>query len=85
MKTFASDISEALIQRLKEKGIESQIVKRFIKDLIYAFGSHPEITPFELDSYLHRLGWNDVNLDYQTYQLAKACFEDSDLKNSMML
>ena len=79
------DIRELLIQRLKNKGIESQIIKRFIKDLIYAFSSNPEITPFELDSYLHRLGWEEINVDYQTYQLAKAIFEDVDMRKGMSL
>lgn len=83
MEAFESNISEILIQHLKSKGIASKIIERFIKDMIYAFSNNPEISLFELSSYLHQMGWDDVNIDYQTYQLAKASFEDREMKNSM--
>lgn len=82
MEAFSSEINDILMQRLKTKGIDSHVIRRFIKDLIHAFSSNPEMSPFELDSYLRQMGWDDVNLDYQTYQLAKACFENGDLKKN---
>ena len=52
METIEPNISDILIQRLKAKGIESQILGRFIKDVMYAFNSDAELSPFELDCYL---------------------------------
>ena len=83
MQAFESNISEMLVQHLKNKGIATKIIERFIKDMIYAFNNNPEISVFELGSYLRQMGWDDVNIDYQTYQLAKASFEDRDRKDSM--
>jgi hypothetical protein len=85
MENFVPHISEILIQRLKRKGIESQIIKRFIKDLMNAFNNNSQISLSELDSNLHGLGWDDINLDDQTYQLAKAYFEERHFKKTMMI
>ena len=83
MKPFSADMKDILLQRLREKGVDSLIIRRFIKDLIFAFSSNPEMSPFELENYLRQIGWEDIKLDYQTYQLAIACHENGNLEKMM--
>ncbi len=35
----------------------------------------------QVNNRLHSLGWNDIDLDYHTFQLAKECFEINGLKS----
>ena len=84
MENFSSDINEIFMQRLKSKGIDSLVIVRFIKDLTYAFTNNHEISPIELESYLRQMGWDEFNVDYHTYQLAKAFYENGDLKMRMI-
>ena len=75
MKEKSVDIGKVLVEELKEKGIESGIIPRFIKDLVYSFEADPSISLSDVNDRLHLLGWEDVEMDYHTLQLAIASFE----------
>ena len=75
MEERSTDIEEILISELKEKGIESNIIPRFIKDLIYSLQIDPSGSLSDVNARLHFLGWEDVELDYHTLQLAIASYE----------
>jgi hypothetical protein len=77
MKELYTDIEETLINELKGKGIENNIIPRLIKDLAYSFQNDPAVSLSEVNDRLHFLGWEDVELDYHTLQLAIASFERS--------
>ena len=68
-------IKMTLVDRLRTKGIEPGIIPWFIKNLANTikFDSHMGLS--EINRRMKWLGWDDVELDYHTYQLAKACFE----------
>jgi hypothetical protein len=68
-------IKMTLVDRLKTKGVDPGIIPWFIKNLARTmkFDSHMNLS--QINSRLKWLGWDDVELDYHTYQLAKACFE----------
>ena len=75
MEERDTDIEKILIGELKEKGIEFKIIPRFIKDLAYSFQIDPHVSLSDVNDRLHFLGWDDVEMDYHTLQLAIASFE----------
>ena len=75
MEKRSKNIKETLINELKGKGIENNIIPRFIKDLAYSFQIDPSVSLSDVNNRLHFLGWEDVELDYHTLQLAIASFE----------
>ena len=81
MKTPPTDIYTTLIHQLDKIGIESNTIPRLIKDLIISLSDNPSMSLFQVNSRLHGLGWDDIELDYHTFQLVKACFENGSLKS----
>jgi hypothetical protein len=75
MEEYLTDIEETLINELKRKGIENNIIPRLIKDLAYSFQINLSVSLSDVNDRLHFLGWEDVELDYHTLQLAIAFFE----------
>ena len=75
MEAHSTDIAKTLINKLRGKGIEHKIIPRFIKDLAYSFRIDPSVSLSDVNERLHFLGWEDVELDYHTLQLAIASFE----------
>ncbi|MBW1854217.1 MAG: hypothetical protein JRJ00_05980 [Deltaproteobacteria bacterium] len=78
METSSTDIETTLMQQLEKMGIEPNTIPRLIKDLVISFSDNPSMSLFQVNSHLHGLGWD--YLDYHTFQLAKACFENGTLK-----
>jgi hypothetical protein len=75
MEDYSTNIEKILINELKGKGIENIIIPRFIKDLAYFFQIDSSVSLSDVNDRLHFLGWEDVELDYHTLQLAIASFE----------
>ena len=75
MEEHAADIERTLINELKGKGIDNNIIPRFIKDLAYSFQIDPSVSLSDVNDRLHFLGWDEVEMDYHTLQLAIASFE----------
>ena len=63
------------IHRLEMKGIRRQQIPGFLRLLADLFSGDPAMDLLALNRHLHYLGWDDVELDYHTLQLAIACFE----------
>ena len=68
-------IEETLLNELQGKGINDEAIPRFIKDLAYSYEIDPSYSLSEINERLHYLGWDDIELDYHTLQLAIASFE----------
>ena len=68
-------LEETLINELQEKGINDDIIPRFIKDIAFSSEIDPYFSLSEINDRLHYLGWDDIELDYHTLQLAIASFE----------
>ena len=81
METYSIDIKNVLIGQLKEKGVALHTIPRIIKDLTISFSDNPSLNLFQANTRLHLLGWDDVKLDYHTFQLAKANFENDSMKH----
>ena len=70
-----------LINRLEKKGIEPSIIHGFIRDLSNTIVVNPYMNLLQVNKQLHLLGWDSVELDYYTLELATACFEAEGLKS----
>jgi hypothetical protein len=75
METDITNIENILFQQLENRGIKLNTIPRFIKDLRISFFDDPDVTLFQVNNRLDLLGWNDFQLDYHIFQLAKAYFE----------
>lgn len=64
---------EHLLQRLEEIGIEQNLIPGFMKDIANSLFTNSDMNYSQVNERLHSLGWNDVELDYHTFQLAREC------------
>jgi len=48
MEEHSTDIEETLINELKRKGIDNNIIPRFIKDMAYSFQIDPSVSLSDL-------------------------------------
>ncbi len=65
--------TEHLLQRLQEMGIESNQIPGFMKDLANSLFLDSATTYSQVNKRLHSLGWNEIELDYRTFELAREC------------
>ena len=70
-----NQLTQILIDRLEKKGMESEEIPGFIRDLANALFVNPHSNHLHLNEQLHLLGWDDLDLDYRTLEVATACFE----------
>jgi len=75
-------LKELLIQRLERLGVEVHLIPGFLRLLANSLFVYSETNRFLVNQHLHYLGWDDFELDEQTYQLAIACFEAEGLSSS---
>ena len=68
-------IQKILLNRLKTIGIEPNHIPTLIKDIFNTFFINPHATFFQVKERLHFLGWNDVELDYHTFSLARESYQ----------
>lgn len=73
-------IKHTLIQRLEKKGLEADLIPSFIRSLANSYVVNPQMNVSQVNQKLQSLGWAGVEVDYHTFQLALACFEDEGLK-----
>jgi hypothetical protein len=64
---------EKLLQRLEKIGVEQKLISAFMKDLANSLFHNPNMNFSQANERLHYIGWNDIELDYHTFQLAKEC------------
>jgi hypothetical protein len=64
---------ENLLQRLEKIGIEQKLIPAFMKDLANSLALNPNMNFTQVNERLRYIGWNDIELDYHTFQLAKEC------------
>ena len=71
----AKALHRVLLERLETIGIQSNHIPTFIKDIFNSFFINPHATFLQVNERLQFLGWNDVELDYHTFMLAKESFQ----------
>jgi hypothetical protein len=70
-----ADLYQLLLTRLQPQGIEPDDLPLFLRDLAAIHKSKPESDIAALNAKLNVLGWHQVQLDYQSLQLALAWME----------
>jgi hypothetical protein len=76
--TDPGPVRRALVHRLAALGIHRELVPGLIRNIAVAHRIDPYIDRLRFNRRLRYLGWNDLNLDYHTWQLALACLETED-------
>jgi hypothetical protein len=69
---MAEQLKEILVQRLEDKGIGRQAAPGFIRNLTNILSEYPLLSLGEVNRIMQYLGWQDVDLDYHTFQLVLA-------------
>jgi hypothetical protein len=68
-------IIRILIERLTGKGMEVTTIPAYLRNFAQTVLAHPHITLNELNDQLQFLGWDDFELDNDTFYLILAVFE----------
>ena len=76
MESYPINLKQILLQRLKEIVVEPNLISGLMKALAGFFYLNPNISLLQVNERLHYLGWNDIELDYHTYQLAIECLDE---------
>ncbi len=66
---------QLLIDNLASKGLKDEIIPSVIRSMRICYASDPQMNSLKTNRLIHSLGWNDIDLDYQTLKLSVACFE----------
>lgn len=69
------NLRNLLAARLERQGVDQAHVTGFLRDMERLLRELPDISLPAVNARLHYLGWQDVNLDYQSMQLAAFCLE----------
>ena len=58
--------------------MDPNMISSYIRSMKICFVNNPNMNPLQVNEQLQFLGWNDIEVDYHTIQLAIACFETED-------
>ena len=64
-----------LVQRLNHKGLEKNLIPGFLRSLANSIDSGPNSNFTLINDYMRHNGWDDIDLDYHTFELARNCLE----------
>lgn len=65
-----AQLKDILIRRLKQKGIGLRTIPGFIRSFSSSFYIDPNMSLVQLNDRMRYMGWEDIELDYYTFQLA---------------
>ena len=75
-----NQIMKVLIKHLESKGLAPDVIPAFLRNLTEVLVDSQDL--WQINRRLNLLGWNEIELDYRTLELADACFESGDLRRS---
>ena len=70
-----AELKNILVQRLELIGLERTVIPGFLKSFSNALYLSPNLNLSGINQHLNLIGWNDIELDYHTYELARICLE----------
>ena len=76
---MATPVDKKLIHKLIESGIEAALIPGFIRSLVNACLMDPEMSHGQANERLKYLGWDNIEIDYHTLQLAINSLENKGL------
>ncbi|MBW1698006.1 MAG: hypothetical protein JRH18_03675 [Deltaproteobacteria bacterium] len=68
-------LKQTLIRKLEAKGLYPGTIPGFLKNLAAYLSENPHLNLVEVNHKLSYLGWEEIELDYHTFQLAKCWLE----------
>ena len=77
MESYPIYIKRIFLQQLKKIGVEPNLISGLTKALAVFFYLNPNMSLSQVNERLHYLGWNGIELDYHTFQLAIECLDKS--------
>ncbi len=72
-------VDEKFISRLIERGVETALIPGFMRSLANAMLIRPAMTHIQVNKRLKYLGWDNIDIDYHTFQLAISSLETKGL------
>ena len=69
------DLRKLLIQRLNHKGLEKSQIPGFLRSLANSIDMRQNKNFTLINRHMRNIGWEDVDLDYHTFELARNCLE----------
>ena len=69
------DLRQLLIQRLQHKGLNNSLIPGFLRSLANSIYMSQNQNLVILNQHLQHIGWDDIDLDYHTFELARTCLE----------
>jgi hypothetical protein len=69
------DIKTFLEQHLEKMGLSQNMIPGFLKNISNFFMDHREMDLSEINEKLQYVGWDDIEMDYHTLELARAWYE----------
>lgn len=76
---MATLVDKKLINKLIENGVEASLIPGFLRSLANAFLINPGMSHCQANKRLKYLGWDDIEIDYHTLQLAITSLETKGL------
>ena len=75
MNSVSIKFRQILADRLEAKGLDPETIPSFIRSMRICFSDDPALNHLTASRQLQFLGWNDIEVDYHTLQIAIAFFE----------
>ena len=69
------DLRKLLIQRLNHKGLKKNQIPGFLRSLANSIDMRQDNNFTLINRHMRNIGWEDVDLDYHTFELARNCLE----------
>ena len=72
---MAHELRQLLIQRLSHKGLEKNLIPGFLRSLANSINLGQNQNFTLINKHMRHMGWDDIDLDYHTFELARNCLE----------
>ena len=69
------NLKQLLIQRLTDKGLEKYLIPGFLRCLANSIDLELNANFISINNHMKHIGWDDIELDYHTFELARNCLE----------
>ena len=69
------DLRQLLIQRLSHRGLEKNQIPGFLRSLANSIDIGKNTNYTLINKRMRNIGWDDIDLDYRTFELARNCLE----------
>ena len=70
-----SSLKQLLIQRLTDKGLDKNLIPGFLRCLANSIDLDLNANLISINKHMKHIGWDDIDLDYHTFELARNCLE----------